>query len=161
MKISLNINWQQILLHLFNFAVLFGILYYLLYSPVKKFMAKREEYYKKMDDDAKKNLENSENAMKEYKDKISNAEKEIDEMKESARREADGARARRIEDAEAEAKKIIDDARAASEREHRKMISEAQSEISDMAANAAAKLAAGGGTSEAFDSFLDTVSEKQ
>ena len=76
MKIPLNINWQQILLHLFNFAVLFGILYYLLYSPVKKFMAKREEYYKKMDDDAKKNLENSENAMKEYKDKISNAEKE-------------------------------------------------------------------------------------
>ena len=67
MKIPLNINWQQILLHLFNFAVLFGILYYLLYSPVKKFMAKREEYYKKMDDDAKKNLENSENAMRNIK----------------------------------------------------------------------------------------------
>ena len=57
MNIPLNIDWQQILLHLFNFAILFAILYFLLYKPVKDFMAKREEYYKNMD-------------AEEYRDKI-------------------------------------------------------------------------------------------
>ena len=44
----LNINLQQILLHLLNFVILFVILYFLLYSPIKKFMEKRTEEYKKM-----------------------------------------------------------------------------------------------------------------
>ena len=43
-----DIDWQQILLHLFNFTILFGALYILLYKPVKDFMAKREEYYSDM-----------------------------------------------------------------------------------------------------------------
>jgi F-type H+-transporting ATPase subunit b len=45
----LNIDFQQIFLHLLNFTLLFAILYYLLYSPVKNFMAKRDEYYANMD----------------------------------------------------------------------------------------------------------------
>lgn len=42
MGIPLNVDWQQILLHLFNFIILFGGLWLLLYKPVKNFMAKRE-----------------------------------------------------------------------------------------------------------------------
>ena len=42
MSIPLNIDWQQILLHLFNFAILAGGLYLLLYKPVKRFMEQRE-----------------------------------------------------------------------------------------------------------------------
>ena len=49
MGIPLNVDWQQILLHLFNFIILFGGLWLLLYKPVKNFMAKREAYYKDMD----------------------------------------------------------------------------------------------------------------
>ena len=41
MNVPLNIDWQQILLHLMNFAILAGGLYLLLYKPVKQFMAKR------------------------------------------------------------------------------------------------------------------------
>ena len=36
MGIPLNVDWQQILLHLFNFIILFGGLWLLLYKPVKK-----------------------------------------------------------------------------------------------------------------------------
>ena len=46
MGIPLNVDWQQILLHLFNFIILFGGLWLLLYKPVKNFMAKREAYYR-------------------------------------------------------------------------------------------------------------------
>ena len=36
MGIPLNIDWHQILLHLFNFLILVGGLYFLLYNPIRK-----------------------------------------------------------------------------------------------------------------------------
>ena len=50
--VPLNIDWQQILLHLFNFTILFGALYILLYKPVKNFMDGREAHYADMDSKA-------------------------------------------------------------------------------------------------------------
>ena len=47
MNIPLNIDWQQILLHLLNFSVLTLGLYLLLYKPVKNFMEERAEYYRR------------------------------------------------------------------------------------------------------------------
>ena len=41
MGVPLNIDWQQILLHLFNFVLLAGGLYFLLYAPVRNFMERR------------------------------------------------------------------------------------------------------------------------
>ena len=51
----LNIDWQQILLHLFNFCILAIALYFLLYKPIKKYMAKRDAYY----DEQAKNATNN------------------------------------------------------------------------------------------------------
>ena len=48
-NIPLNIDWQQILLHLFNFSILVGGLYLLLFKPVKSFMEKREKHYADME----------------------------------------------------------------------------------------------------------------
>lgn len=52
MNIPLNIDWQQILLHLMNFVILAGGLYFLLYKPVKAFMDKRAAYYQEQADQA-------------------------------------------------------------------------------------------------------------
>ena len=41
----LNINFQQILLHMFNFVILAFGLYMLLYKPVVAFMKKREDHF--------------------------------------------------------------------------------------------------------------------
>ena len=38
MQIPLNIDWQQILLHWLNLAILAGGLYFLLFKPVKQFL---------------------------------------------------------------------------------------------------------------------------
>lgn len=48
-NIPLNIDWQQILLHFFNFSILVGGLYLLLFKPVKNFMDKREKHYADME----------------------------------------------------------------------------------------------------------------
>ena len=69
MNIPLNIDWQQILLHLFNFVILTGGLYFLLYGPVKKFMNKRLRYYKELDKQANKKIKET------TKDKLDKVEK--------------------------------------------------------------------------------------
>ena len=65
MNIPLNIDWQQILLHLLNFVILAGGLYLLLYKPVKTFMEKRQQYYQEQDAKAAKTLADAEKTMAE------------------------------------------------------------------------------------------------
>ncbi len=153
----LNIDWQQILLHLLNFVVLFAILYFLLYKPVKAFMDKRTEHYRQMDEEAKKNVSESERIKEEYRQKLDAAEDEITAERKKARAEIEAATAARMERAEAEAQKVLSDARRDIEHERNKMLHEAQNEITGMVESAAEKLVAQSTTSEAFDQFLDAA----
>ena len=73
----LNINFQQVFLHMLNFALLFGAMYFLLYKPVKKFMDSRAQRYQKMDEDAKAALAQAEAARAEYEKKLAGADDEI------------------------------------------------------------------------------------
>lgn len=153
----LNIDWQQILLHLFNFVILFAVLYFLLYQPVKQFMDKRIEYYKKLEEEAKQNLMDSEKTKKEYENKLASVAEEITVEKERARQEIEELKATKIQQSEKEAGKILTDARQLIEKERTKMLREAQNEISDMVANATEKLIVESSTSDIYDQFLDTV----
>ena len=49
MNIPLNIDWQQILLHLFNFAILAAGSICCSTKPVRQFMEKREAHYREME----------------------------------------------------------------------------------------------------------------
>ena len=80
----LNIDIQQIFLHLLNFVVLFAILYFLLYKPVRDFMHKRAEYYQDLDQKTKENYARSESAKSEDEEKLSAADDEIMELREKA-----------------------------------------------------------------------------
>ena len=69
----LNIDWQQILLHLLNFVILFTGLWFLLYKPVRSFMQKRKEHYEKMDADAEKKHAEAEEKRAVYEEKLAQA----------------------------------------------------------------------------------------
>lgn len=153
----LNIDWQQILLHLLNFVLLFAILYFLLYKPVKQFMDKRAEYYKKLDDETRANLAESEKKKAEYQASIDSVEDEIRQKKHQAAVELEELAAAKTKSAEAEAVKIITEAHKSIEAERAKMLREAENEITDMVAAAADKLVAQSTTSQAFDQFLDAA----
>lgn len=157
MNLPLNIDWQQILLHLFNFVVLFAILYFLLYKPVRDFMEKRTEYYKKLAEDAKANLEASEKAKAEYTDRLAAVEDEIADKKEKVRKELEESCAEKQKLAEMKAEKIVEEAHQTLEKERAKMLKEAQNDISDMVVSAVEKIVLQKSTSESFDQFLDTV----
>lgn len=149
----LNINFQQILLHLFNFVVLFAILYFLLYKPVKQFMDKRTAYFKQLDDEARANLAETEKVKAEYAEKLAAADEEMAADRASARKELEQTSAAKLKQAEEEADKIIAAARVTAENERAKILREAQDEIAALVTDAAEKIVSGS-TSDAFDQFL-------
>ena len=144
-----------------DFVILFAILYLLLYRPVKRFMGRRAEHYKKMDEEANAKLAESERAKAEYDEKLSGAEKEIARNREAAHRRLDISLDARKKQAEDEAEKIIADARTTAEHERERMLREARGEIADMAADAAQKIVSDQVTSDAFDQFLEAAKRSE
>ena len=89
MSVPLNIDWQQILLHLFNFVILAGSLYFLLYKPVKKFMDNRTAYYQTLDANAEEKVANAKKLEEMYQNRLNDAETEIRDKKTRAVKEAE------------------------------------------------------------------------
>ena len=157
--LPLNLDFQQILLHLLNFVILFAILYFLLYKPVKDFMNKRKEAYQKMDDEAHDAQKAAEELKLQYETQLSNADAEIAEKKQEAIKAAE-QRAKSIEEkAQEEAAGILSGAKRQAESERDRIIGEAGDTITSMAKEAAEK-AIFGTTSDAYDSFLNMVEDE-
>lgn len=159
MGIPLNIDWQQILLHLLNFAILAGGLYLLLYKPVKKFMAQRTAYYQNMEKEAEAKLKQAEALEADYQARFQNVESEIAEKKASSLLELERINEQKLQEVKIQAEKIISDAQHNAEQEREKILDSAQKEIADMVTTATEKLLLQSTASEAFDQFL-TAAER-
>ncbi len=136
----LNIDWQQILLHLFNFAILAGGLYILLFKPVKKFMDGRTEHYETLDTEAQQKLKEAENKRDLYETRLISVEAEISAKRTKAAKEAEKAAAMQIQSARDEAKQIVEKAKETAELERSRIIKDAQIEITKLAIAATEKL---------------------
>jgi len=157
--VPLNIDWQQTLLHLFNFTILFGALHILLYKPVKDFMEGREAHYADMDSRAEKALADAETSKASYEKKEKEFDEEIKAEKSRLSKEIEAEREKRLADARGEAEKIISNARGEAEREKNEIIESAQKEITGMVTDAMEKLTLEQTASDAFDQFLDAAEE--
>ncbi len=136
----LNIDIQQILLHLFNFFILLAGLYLLLYKPVKQFMEKRDAHYANMDAAAKEHLAQAEAQEAATAEKMESADEQIRQMRIQAAAQAEELTARRIQESQLEAEKILEDARENAKLEKSKMLASARQEIVDLAAEAASRM---------------------
>ena len=143
MSIPLNIDWQQILLHLFNFAILGGGLYLLLYRPVKQFMDQRQAYYQNLHQEAEQVKEQADRMKADYQSKMSQVEKTIARRQADAEQELEQLRTQRVVAAKQEAEEILSKAQASARREKAEVISKASKELVDMAVTAAEKIALG------------------
>ena len=155
--IPLNIDWQQILLHLFNFTILFAGLYFLLYKPVKNFMEKREKYYRDMQDNADDLLSRAQESKAEYEPKLAEAEKEIAGKKKAAAEEIEQMRRTREKEAEDAAEKILSDARDEARAARAMIVDGARKEITEMVNDAAEKILLSEDVSTTYDAFLDAA----
>lgn len=156
MNIPLNIDWQQILLHLLNFTILAGGLYWLLYKPVKQFMAKREAHYQELEDVAEQKVKQAEELKTTYEEKLKQADEEIRRQKLEAQQSIQGSTQQQLEEAQSQAKKILSSAEEEAKRSREKALETSQKELQDLAIAVAEKLVLQSGK-DAFDQFLDSV----
>ena len=154
----LNINFQQIFLHLLNFTILFGALYFLLYSPVKAFMDKRTAYSEDLDRQAQEKLAEAERVRADYQQKLEDAGEEIRKKNLQAQQAATEAAQSQLEQAREEAARIVAKARTEAQAERERMTGEARQEISGMVTAAVEKLVLAN-TSAAYDQFLAAAEE--
>ena len=159
MEIPLNVDWQQILLHLFNFAILAGGLYLLLYRPVKQFMEQRQAYYQNIHQEAQQVKEQADQMKAEYQEKMSQVEKTIAQRQADAEQELEQLRSQQVADAKQEAEEILAKAQENAQWEKAEMISKASKELVDIAVTAAEKIALGA-DGDPYEQFL-TLAERR
>ena len=155
----LNIDWQQILLHMLNFAILAGGLYFLLYKPVKSFMAKREQHYKEMNDAAETNRAEAAALRKATQEKYDAAVDEVIRMRTKASDEIEAEKQRLLGEARAEARRILETAGKTAEMRSKKALADSNDELRALAMEAVEKLLINDGS--ALDKFLDAAESEQ
>ncbi len=158
--IPLNIDFQQILLHLFNVVILFAILFFLVYKPVKNFMDKRKQEYLDMDNEAENKVKEANELKEEYEEKLRQSEAEIKAMRSEASRDATEKAHAIEEEARDHAEKILELARMQADNEKDKILGSAGEEVAKLAKDAASK-AMFGSPSEAYDSFLKAAEDEK
>ena len=156
-NLPLNIDLQQIFLHLLNFTILLAGLYFLLYEPVKKFMNKRTAYYEDLDRQAKEKMEEARRVRRSYEERLE-AEEEIRQRGEEVQKSAAAQAQAQIQDAAEEAAHILAKAQAEARAERERMLNEVRGQISDMVAMATERLVLDS-TSTAYDQFLAAAGE--
>lgn len=151
----LNIDWQQILLHLLNFVILAGGLYFLLYKPVEDFMGKRRQAYQELDERARRDREEAGEMRKSAQEKLEALHEEIAEIRIKAVDEVEAERQQMIAEARAEARRILETAGKTAEQRSKKAIADANEEIRELAMEAVQKMML---TDEnVLDRFLDAT----
>ena len=140
MNLPLNIDWQQILLHMFNFVILAGGLYILLYKPVKDFMDKRTAYYQGLSDEAQQKLDHADELEKQYNDKLRQADEQAGEVIKKAQEDASAQAQSILDKAQAQSERIIAQAQSAAQLERQKAVQQAKEDIVDLAVAATARM---------------------
>ena len=156
MGIPLNIDWHQILLHLFNFIILTGGLYFLLYSPIKKFIEKRDAHYRGMDSEANEKLDSARELAEQARERLEKIDQEIQEKRVKAEAELSEYTVKRMKEAQDKADKLISDAKASANEEKRAILDSVDKDIISITKEAAAKILHVS-TDEAYSQFLDTA----
>ena len=159
MSIPLNIDWQQILLHLFNFAILAGGLYLLLYRPVKQFMENRQAYYQSLYQQAEQAKDQAQRIKAEYQAKMAQIDTDVARRREDLEKELDDLRAQKVADARREAEEILDKAQKNAKRQQEEAVAKASKELGGMAITAAEKVVLGA-DGDPYDQFL-TLAERR
>ena len=160
MNIPLNIDWQQILLHFFNFSILVGGLYLLLFKPVKSFMAKREKHYADMEAAAVAREKDTEALKAAMAQREADFDAVLAEKRAAAAKEAEAYAQRQRDAAREQADKIVAAARENAENDRKKIVAEANREAVSIAEAAMEKLLAKE-TSRAYDSFVNAAEEEK
>lgn len=152
----LNIDWQQILLHLFNFLILTLGLYWFLYAPIRKFMEERETFYKSRELESEDKLREAQTLLDTHKSQLQDVQQEMQAYKDKVMKETQDQVHKRLDQAKLQEEQILQDARQDANRQKQLILKDAKQEIRDFALEATRRISSGN-EEDMFDDFLEHV----
>jgi F-type H+-transporting ATPase subunit b len=146
-----------------NLLIIYFIVRKLLFKPVKKILAQRQEEIDNQYASAKKKEQEAMELKEQYETCVSGIEKQKREAVNEARTKASEEYDRIIADAKVEADKLIESSKKVAEQEKEKSVREAKEEIADLVMEATAKVVASGQGKDAdrelYNQFLAKTGE--
>ena len=123
-----------------NVIILFVLLRIFLFKPINKMRNERTRTVQENLDSAEKAKEEAEALRKQYEDSVSDAKEEANRIIMKAHEDAETERNKIIEKSHEEADEIVSAASETIENERRRVLQQAQSQIADLAIEAASKI---------------------
>lgn len=137
---SFGIEGKILLWQIINFGLLFAVLWYFLYKPIKKVMAERESKISESLNKAQELEEKSQALEKNLKNTMAQQRKELEDMHTKALAQQEKVKKELKMRAEEEAKKIVEEARSIIAQEKQNMFVVLESEIKHVAIALAEKI---------------------
>lgn len=156
----LGLNFLEILLHLFNLAILIVGIRFLIYKPVKKFIEKRKADYKAEEDAANKTRDDAEALKAQYEQALGEAKDEAARISEEA---VAGAKVRAediVNGAKEEAKLLLDKTNADIAQSKELAKEQMAAAVPELAVNMASKILEREVKSSDNEAVIDSVLEE-
>lgn len=137
---TFGIDWRLIVIQIFNFALLLGLLSYFLYKPLLKVIDERKAKIAQGVKDAEKAAETLAHASEEGKAQVTLAHQEAESIVARAKDAASKEGAGIIASAHEQSERIAKEAQAKAEAEAAALIKESEKEVAQVAILAAEKI---------------------
>jgi F-type H+-transporting ATPase subunit b len=137
---GLGLDIQQVLLHIANMAILFFVVWKLLYKPISKFMNKRTDDIQKQIDEAAKKQTEAEQLRAKYDEMVKNAQALAAQLIDKSKAAADEQARLIVQNAQTNASDILVRSGKDVQLLKSKAKDEMRSEITDMAIQIAQKI---------------------
>lgn len=136
----LDINIWNFIWSAVNIIILFILLKIFLFKPINKIMDERTRSIQEDIDSAKKSREEAEALKQEYAEDISDAKAEAQKIIMKAHEDAEAEKAVILQKSQEEADQLVSDANKAIESKRKRVLAQAQTQIADLAIEAASKI---------------------
>lgn len=160
----LNISAANLIFIVVNLLVLYIAMKWILFKPVQKIIAARQEEADRQFEEAAAKQAEAAEMKKQYTGSIAGIEEEKKQTLQQARKDADKEYQKIVDGARKEAKQIKADAAAEAEAQKKQIIKKAEKEIADMVVSAATKVVGAQSGVEMneslYNEFLDKAGEE-
>ncbi len=130
----------DLLLNILNIVILFLITRFLVYKPVKKFMAQRREKVEKEKSDAKQQMQEALSLKEEYEKKLTEAQSNARESLLESEKKAQERKAQIISEAQKEAQEIKAEAKAEALKEKDEALNSLKDDVASLAVQISEKI---------------------
>lgn len=136
----LDINIWNFIWSAVNIIILFILLKIFLFKPINKIMDERTRSIQEDIDSAKKSREEAEALKQGYAEDINEAKAEAQKIIMKAHEDAEAEKAVILQKSQEEADQLVSDANKAIESKRKRVLAQAQTQIADLAIEAASKI---------------------